>query len=255
MQDFMANDFDITKIALACYVAAGTGTPVHMNRPFHGLALNLAGIKEYIFEEDKHILVKKNSIIYMPKNSNYKVKDIEIGDCYAINFDIAEPVSFKPFVFNVKNSILFIESFKSANAKWGKKQIGYHMKCKSELYNIIYNMKKEFYSKYISKSKFSILKPAITYIHNEYTKENISIKYLSEMCGISEAYFRRLFVSCYGVSPLKYINNLKFARAKELIESGYYSISKVAELSGFHDTSYFSKEFKKVIGVCPSEYK
>ena len=115
-------------------------------------------------------------------------------------------------------------------------------------------MKKEFHAEYVPESKLCILNPAIEVIHNEYTKENINIKILSEMCGISEAYFRRLFAKKYGVSPLKYINTLKFKRAKELLESGYYSISKVAELSGFHDVYYFSREFKKAVGVSTSEY-
>ena len=137
MQDFMTDDFEITKISLACYVGAGKGALIHKNRPFHGLALHLSGIKEYIFEECRHVIVKKNNIIYIPKNSSYVVKTIEAGDCYAVNFDIYETVSFKPFVFSVKNSNLFIESFKTANSVWRKKPNGYHMKCKAELYNII----------------------------------------------------------------------------------------------------------------------
>ena len=53
----------------------------------------------------------------------------------------------------------------------------------------------------------------------------------------------------------KYINNLKLARAEELILTELYTIDKVAELSGFDDASYFCRYFKKTTGVTPSEYR
>ena len=71
---------------------------------------------------------------------------------------------------------------------------------------------------------------------------------------MSESYFRRIFLKNYGISPIKYINNLKIERAKELLTSGLYTVSDVAELSGFHDESYFSREFKKHSGKTPKEY-
>ena len=78
---------------------------------------------------------------------------------------------------------------------------------------------------------------------------------LAQMCGVSETYFRRIFLNAKGCSPIDYINNLKLSRAKELLGSGMYSISEVAEQSGFHDESYFSRFFKKQTGVAPSKYK
>ena len=72
---------------------------------------------------------------------------------------------------------------------------------------------------------------------------------------MSETYFRRIFLRNFGISPIKYINNLKIDRAKDLITSGYYSISEAAEASGFHDNAYFTRKFKEATGVTPLEYK
>jgi AraC-like DNA-binding protein len=74
------------------------------------------------------------------------------------------------------------------------------------------------------------------------------------MCGITPEYFRKIFKSFYGSSPLIYINNLKITRAKELFESGMYSVSEVAAHSGYSDISYFSREFKSATGLSPTEY-
>lgn len=84
--------------------------------------------------------------------------------------------------------------------------------------------------------------------------ENINIQELAKMCGITPEYFRRIFKSFYGVSPVNYINNMKITRARELLESQMYSVTETAQMSGYSELSYFSREFKRILGICPSEY-
>ena len=255
MTDFMSCNFSINQMVLACHVAAGAGEAIHKNRPSHGLAMHLDGSKDYFFDEGKRLTVRKNEIIYLPKRSNYRVKVSSPGDCYAINFDLFEDESFEPFVFKPRNWQLFLDSFKQAELVWKAKRTAYPLKCKSELYNILYQMQKESELGYLSKSKSELIRPALDYIHREYTNDNISIGMLAKLSGVSEAYFRSLFQNSCGTSPLRYINNLKLTRATELLSSGLYAIHEVAALSGFHDECYFSREFKKAFGVSPSEYQ
>ena len=249
----MEYNFNVNKIVLATLVPAKTGEAVHKSRPEHGLVFFVDGEKNYYFE-DTVISTHANDILYLPKGSDYVVESVDHGDCYAINFHIDEPISFKPFVFKTKNKNAFFESFKKAREVWKSKAFGYEMKCKSELYDIIYHMQKEYELGYVSKSTAAVIRKAVDYIHTNYTEENISISHLARMCKVSETYFRVIFNKLYGTSPIKYINNLKIEHAKELIESGMYSIGEVCALSGYNDESYFSREFKKATGVCPSEY-
>jgi AraC-like DNA-binding protein len=71
---------------------------------------------------------------------------------------------------------------------------------------------------------------------------------------MSEVYFRRLFKEEYGVSPQKFIIDLRIQNAVALISTGYYSLKEVALMSGYSDYKYFSIEFKKAMGVSPSQY-
>jgi AraC-like DNA-binding protein len=49
--------------------------------------------------------------------------------------------------------------------------------------------------------------------------------------------------------------NRRIRYAKELLQTEEYSVSDVAMLSGFNDTAYFAREFKKAVGLSPSSYR
>lgn len=246
----MKQDFVIDKIELACLVKAGTGSMIHKNRSSHGLALFLDGERTFSFDEKK-FKVTKNTIVYFPKGSNYTIKEKTASDCYAINFQIPDNLSFEPFAFKIKNLNTYSESFKNSRKIWNKRTSGYFSKVKSELYNIIYNMQSEYVIPY---GNSSVIQPAVDYIHSNYYKESISVSYLASLCNISVVHLRNCFIKAYALSPVKYINSLKLTRAKELLESGLYTIRDACFLSGYNDESYFSREFKKSFKKSPKEY-
>ena len=253
MKKFFNYNFNIDKVVLACYVPKGEETAIHTNRASHGLALHISGTKKYTFEGKNILYAKKNDIIFMPEHSNYVVGSQCPGDCYAINFKIADTVSFEPFVLNMGD--LLTDKFKLAEKVFRLKSFGYEMQCKANLYSIICSMLGEYEKKYIPKSTEKIIEPAIEYIHRNYTSENISVEYLANLCGISTTYLRNIFLKCKNVTPIKYINALRLSRAKELIVSDYYSVPKISELSGFNDESYFCRYFKKMTGMTATEYR
>ncbi len=255
MKKFMEYNFDIESIVISCSITPATVSRVHMNRSNHGIVFHTGGIWYYTFNEKNTITILENDILYLPKDSNYTVTSVGNASGYVINFQLFNNISFEPFKLKIKNSKSFIGLFQNSEQVWRQKSSGFEMKCKSLLYNILFDLRKEHEIGYINKDTLALIKPAIDYIYTEYTMDNIEISYLAKLCNISEAYFRRIFLKRFGISPIKYINNLKIERAKELILSGLYSISEAATASGFHDDSYFSRKFKEATGVCPIEYK
>lgn len=251
MTNFMEHDFVIEKVELVMLVESGKGSMIHKNRPSHGLAIFLGGARTICFD-DKKINATKNTIIYFPKGSSYTIKEKIPSDCYAINFQMPDNIIFEPFSLKVKNLNSFLESFKTSVKIWTKKKSGYTSKVKSELYNIIYNMQSEYGLPY---GNSSVIEPAIDYIHSNYYKETISIAHLAALCNISAVHLSNTFVKIFAMPPIKYINNLKMTRAKELLSSQMYTVREVCFLSGYNDESYFSREFKKSFGITPSEYK
>lgn len=255
MTEFINHPHNINKIVACVYVAPGSGATIHKHRPSHGLAFHMSGEKDYHFDDNTVISVKGGDIIYLPKQSSYEVVSKLSGDCFAINFDLDEDITFPPASFHIKNQRDIKLFFSHATKIWNLKTAGYLEKCKSELYDILYNLISEYHSKYIPSKKYEIIKPGVEYIHHNYLTENISIEKLSSLCKVSPEYFRKIFKNFYGISPIKYINNLKIEHAKELIESEMYSVSESAFQSGYIDVSHFSREFKKITGFAPNEYK
>ena len=254
----MNSDFNITNIVLAIHVKPGTGEPIHKNRASHGIAIYTSDsddIKKFVFSDKKTVSVGQNEIVYLPKGLSYTVFSKKTGCCYAINFDISENVDLEPFSYKLKNAPAFIKEFEKATELWKNKNTAFHMQCKSILYNIISMMQSEYNSKYMARSTANLIAPAVEYIKKNYTNENICISELSAMCDISEDYLRKIFKNTFGISPRKYINDMKISYAKVLITSGMYTITEAAELSGYTDMSYFSREFKKKFGTCPSDYR
>lgn len=255
MNKILENDFEILKIPAAVYVPAGGGETVHMNRKFHGAVYNEAGEKRYRFAGGEVVTVRAREFLYLPKASDYVVTIVEPGGCYAINFDVAGDLCEPGFSMRLKNPSALRGYFAAAEREYRTKKAGSGMRCMANLYNIFAGLQSEYDAEYMTNSKLSIIAPAEVYIGEHYTSETIDVGYLAEICGISEVYLRKIFVSKYGVSPLRYINMLKIGRARSLLDTGLYSIGKVAELSGFGNECYFSREFKKRLGVSPKMYK
>ena len=250
MNTFFTCDFNVTDITAACFVPPGKGAVDHRDRASYGLAMG-DGVMDYRFR-DRTVTMNKNDIIFLPKHSDYHVDIRESGGCYAINFALSEEVDLPPFAFRPKNAALFLDCFKKAERIRNAHRVGAQMACKAELYRILYEMQREASVGYLPNDRAARLLPAVDHIHTHYTEGSISVTLLSRLCGISEAYFRSLFLKVYGMPPSKYITALRISRAKELIDSGLYSIEHISTLCGFSDSAYFSRVFRKNVGHAPS---
>lgn len=95
---------------------------------------------------------------------------------------------------------------------------------------------------------------AASYIENHFN-ESISVAKLAELSHYSERHFMRIFKSAYNCPPIEYIINLRINRACAMLKEPSATISETAEKCGFDDVNYFSRLFKKRVGISPSEYR
>ncbi len=86
-------------------------------------------------------------------------------------------------------------------------------------------------------------------------RETDCLEQASNIFGLSRRRFNDLFKQHYNLTPNQYVIQKKISTAKTLLSSLSLSLGEIAELSGFSDRYYFSKQFKKETGITPSQYR
>lgn len=84
--------------------------------------------------------------------------------------------------------------------------------------------------------------------------ENISVSDAAERTHYSQRHFIRLFTSVYGVTPQKYLLNVRLRHAGALLRDSSLSVTETALRCGFSDSNYFSRIFRKYTGSSPSDF-
>lgn len=101
----------------------------------------------------------------------------------------------------------------------------------------------------------SQIKKVRQYLDINYANPNVSIAKVAEHFYFNPAYLSRAFKNIVGISPKKYIIQLRMRRAVELLKNNSFSISQIANALGYENQFYFSKEFRDYYGTQPSKYQ
>ena len=161
------------------------------------------------------------------------------------------PIASEPFILNVQHNNKFHSLFHKAFSCWIKRDNGFRFESISLLYKIFAELQKQ---NYIPENKFRKIEPALQYIERNLLKESISCEHLATLCHISYSYLQRLFTEKFGVPPKKYIIQLKINYACDLLASGMFTVTQVAQNAGFDDLFFFSRQFKEYVGMSPRTY-
>lgn len=99
-----------------------------------------------------------------------------------------------------------------------------------------------------------IIEKAKDYIERHY-KKDLSLDDVSREVNISPYYFSKIFKEETGENFVEYVTNIRIAKAKELLRGTGCSMKEICTMVGYSDPNYFSRSFKKKVGVTPTEYK
>lgn len=111
------------------------------------------------------------------------------------------------------------------------------------------------HDKMLSKNErnFQIV-PALNYVKKHY-HQDIRIKELADSCNMSESNFRRIFQECMNMMPKDYVNMIRIREASKILLSSYATMEEVAYQVGYGNVSSFNRNFKKIIGMTPYQWK
>lgn len=92
------------------------------------------------------------------------------------------------------------------------------------------------------------------YIDEHFFENSLSIEQISNKYSYNKKYISGMFKKNFGVGISQYINILRIQHACALMEQGFTSVGDIAFRSGFSEPLYFSKVFKKTMGISPKEH-
>lgn len=100
---------------------------------------------------------------------------------------------------------------------------------------------------------YEYVQKAIKFIDYNYSSD-IDINDVSASAGISRSHLYRLFMQHISMPPNEYLMRYRINKGAELLENNHLSVGEVAYSTGFSDQLYFSRVFKKYMGMPPSHY-
>ena len=86
-------------------------------------------------------------------------------------------------------------------------------------------------------------------------KRTITLEELGEYAGLNPTYFSDIFFTTMGSRPIEYINRKRIEKSQYLLCASSSSIAKISDEVGFMYVPYFSRLFKKFVGVSPALYR
>ena len=92
------------------------------------------------------------------------------------------------------------------------------------------------------------------YIDRNY-KKDISAKDVAGILGYSDVYFSKVFKQLFDDNFINYLTKIRIDRAKVLLKDVSFNIKEIGKSVGYADSNYFTKVFKRSIGISPSEYR
>ena len=215
------------------------------------------GGKTFEAKENDLVVVNSNELHFFEKGGtgNYFCAIINPSFFADVDFEnilISPHISGDKFIKDCFNE-MFMENY-SMNE-------GYDMQIKGIVYRLMTHILRNYKAETLSQKEVSVKKnrmikinDILSYISEHYNSK-ITTSSLAQKFYLNEHYFCHFFKEATGQSPIGYINRLRTEKAAVLLKNTNLNITQTAMNVGFENLNYFTRVFKKYMGMTPREYK
>ena len=219
----------------------------------HGFVYTVNGEMRDVFHSgrEREICAAAGELVFIPKGTVYTgIYSEEETEIRIVQFDVSQGAIpeylSEPQKIDIPKAGELIEEFFAPTENRRTNHPFYYL---SKLYNLLWQIDE---NNTRLPGKYRKLRTAISEIA-EHSAENRPISYYSSISDMSEGNFRRLFREYTGTSPIEYRNHVRLGNARNMLQSGEYNVSEVAELCGFSNLSFFIRLYKKKYGYTPKQ--
>ena len=245
--------FEDMRIKEICCVVRYTPKQKHWrasNRKNHIIALQISG-KALHDMTYKHFTLGEGQVCFFNERDDYEVLVDEVGEALAIHFTTYEKIDTDSFVMDAPNLAELVRIFEKTEVR--SRRFGTNdMMTLGLVYQFcgeICRLRERMYH-----STSDRMTVALGHLNENFRREDC-LREAVRLSGVTSRRFCDLFKTNFGLTPNRYIVLKRIGSAKELLQSGSFSVSDTAELCGYSDVYYFSRVFKAETGVTPSEWR
>lgn len=222
--------------------------PPHKHVDMWEISLQIKGDMEITIGNDKYH-IKKNDIRVIPPGISHSGYSSEY--CTDI-FLQANFLDFSDIIITHDYDGNILKLFDILNKVMTEKEKNYE-----SIADNITNTIGEYIKKYQdTKFKYSFTISFKNTLYDNISNSDFDISEEVNKIGFNTDYFRRCFKEDFGKTPLEYLTELRLSLAKKLLlQMSFQGVENVAVQCGYKDIYYFSKAFKKYVGISPSEYR
>lgn len=212
----------------------------------------IKGTADYIFDTYS-FTAKSNTLFYLSKDSIYDIHISEHVHYICVDFDFTDyQEQPKSTLFSDVPVVLKNDFFKLFYL-WNERNIWTQAEEFSIVYSIYSQALKSLYKDYYKSSH--LFSSIVAFISDNYSDPNLSVGAIAKFANTSETHLRRIFKAHINITPVQYITFIRLENAKQMLLNSNYSIEEISKSIGITDTYYFSRLFKKEIGISPSAYR
>lgn len=224
-----------------------------------GIVIPVQGECSFSLNGDKYNL-NKNTILHYGSNMKIKIETEDLGiEYYVVHYknifatEKFNTIERESFDLEIEDRISLLKYCEGIIDKSLSPDNYSKFSCKVDFMKLIDALIKNVRASQYN-DKLKIVNKGIEYINKNYN-EAISISQISDILEIDRRRFSDIFQEVIGLSPIKYLTEYRLKEAKRLLKFSSYTISEIADMTGYNDCFYFSKTFKKNVGMCPRRYR
>lgn len=223
-------------------------------RKYNALIFVKEGTEHYK-GENIDITTSPGKILYIPKGTNYNIySDSEYTDNICIDFDTSEPLGISPFLYKPSNPERFKKLFSDLEVYFRQNSGRSPLGVIHGFYGILCELQEAMRASYQPSWQLKRVFDAEQYIGCNFTNPDLTVTEIAKKVDLSTRYFTEIFKEQFSVTPMKYVSWLRIKHAKQLLDAGFHSVTEIAGICGYNDIYCFSKAFKKITGMSPTEY-
>lgn len=237
------------KILGIFYVERENRDIYEQNRTHAAISYRIKGCSTFHFR-GQQLPADSGAITYIPAGCDYRHINTDHEKIIVLHLEHIGPGGSD---LEIETDAHALEPlFRTLLEVWEEGSPGYYNRCMALLYTIFETL--QVNAERSAPAIPAAIAPGVTLLHKSFRDPRLTVAQLAQTCFVSEVYFRRVYHIYAGQSPLQTILQLRFQYAKNLLSSGYYTVTQAATLSGFSDVKYFRTAFKKHTGQTPSQF-